>query len=80
MLEKIFGNYEKTRVSIVAKFKVTILDNVTGDAVAEIVEGYTFPTVNYPQHMLPSSGRYGIPVKIELILEADEQNTTSFPT
>ena len=51
------------------KFKITIIDTNSGTPAAEIIESYTWPVVNTPQHIL-SNGRCGIPIKVELIVEA----------
>jgi hypothetical protein len=59
-----------------AKFKVTIVDQNTGTVASEIIESPVFPYVGFPQHVIGSS--YGIPVKIELVLEASEDNTSDY--
>ena len=53
------------------KFKVTIIEQSTGLVVSETLESNVFPYVGFPQHSL-RSGEYGMPVKIELVLDAPE--------
>jgi len=60
-----------------AKFKITIIDNMLGAPVAEVVQGETFPVVNLPQHTL-TDGRYGTPIKVELVLDADVKDITDY--
>lgn len=57
-----------------SKFKITIIDQNTGIIASEILESPVFPFVSFPQYSI-STGQYGIPVKIELILDADENDT-----
>ena len=57
-----------------SKFKVTILDQNTGEAVSEVIESNVFPYVGYPQHSM-GCGAYGIPLKVELVIDASSQNT-----
>lgn len=56
-----------------AKYKITILDNMSGEAAAEIVESYEFPQVNCPQHTF-RNGQYGTPLKVELVVDVPAWN------
>jgi hypothetical protein len=57
-----------------SKLKFTIIDQNTGLVASEIVESNVFPYVGFPQHGI-GSGAYGTPLKVELILDASEENT-----
>jgi len=56
------------------KYKITVIDQYTGVAIAEIIESPTFPTPQDPLHYL-KDGRGGIPIRVERVIEADYTET-----
>lgn len=57
------------------KFKITIIDMHHGEPISEIVEESMWPMISFPQHNL-RCGSFGVPIKVEAILEASAQDTT----
>ena len=60
-----------------SKFKITIIDQNIGSVVSEIIESDLFPAISSPQHFM-QNGAYGIPVKVELLMEASEINSYDY--
>ena len=56
------------------KYKITVIDSATGEIKSEIIENTCFPTLSFPIYY-GISGIAGIPVKVELVLEATQENT-----
>ena len=56
-----------------SKYKITIIDQNSGQVCAEIVEGSTFPYLQNQYQM--SNGCYGVPIKAEIVLDAGENET-----
>lgn len=56
-----------------SKYKITVIENNTGMIVSEISEFPSFPMISEFGHSL-MCGVYGIPVKVELMMDALEIN------
>lgn len=54
-----------------AKYKITVWDQVNNEMVAEIIESAMWPMISDQCHYM-ICGRSGLPVKVELILAVSE--------
>jgi len=57
-----------------AKYKVTAVEQHSGNLIAEVINSEFIPQIQTPVHYF-SDGRMSLFVKLELVIEADAINT-----